>query len=133
MQDTNTKISAFSNKLDCDDSIVRAWLNCEGYPSLDCLNKVAILLNCSADYLFGLSNIKDYTKSESNETFTNRLTLLLKYHNCNWNQLAKHTNVVSATSYGWRDGRQPQTENVISIAAYFNVSIDYLIGRSDLR
>ena len=48
--------------------------------------------------------------------------------------LAKHLGVSQATLSNWERGEyQPDTETLKKIADYFNVSLDYLLGRSDVR
>jgi len=48
--------------------------------------------------------------------------------------LAKHLGVSQATLSNWERGEyQPDTETLKRIADYFDVSLDYLLGRSDVR
>lgn len=47
-------------------------------------------------------------------------------------QLANELGLVKQTVGNWETGfRVPSLEAIISIADFFNVSIDYLVGRSD--
>ena len=49
-------------------------------------------------------------------------------------QVAEHLNVQSVTVQRFEYGeRRPSLENLIILADYFNVSLDYLVGRSDER
>ncbi len=47
-------------------------------------------------------------------------------------KLAKDNNISTGNISDWKKGRStPKTETLIKIAEYFNVSIDYLVGRTD--
>ena len=46
------------------------------------------------------------------------------------NIVAKDLNISSATVTGWKKGSPPNSERLVSIADYFGVSTDYLLGRS---
>ena len=48
------------------------------------------------------------------------------------NQLAKNIGIGQSTIVGYeRDDREPTASNLIKYANYFNVSMDYLVGRTD--
>ena len=48
------------------------------------------------------------------------------------NNVAKHLGIASGTVSGWKNkGQIPQDGNLIKIADYFNVSVDYLLGKED--
>lgn len=65
--------------------------------------------------------------------FSHRLRELLKEYNMTYNKLAKELNFSgSAQIYYWLQGmNNPNLENLIKIADYYNCSLDYLIGRID--
>ncbi len=49
-------------------------------------------------------------------------------------ELAKHFNVAQNTVSSWETGkRDPDTETVIRIANFFDVTIDYVLGNSDIK
>lgn len=45
------------------------------------------------------------------------------------NKVAKKLNIASGTVSEWKKGREPQHLTIKKIAEYFNVSVDYLLGR----
>lgn len=47
------------------------------------------------------------------------------------NAVAKEINVSNSTTTKWKNGTMPNGEILIKLADYFDVSIDYLIGRSE--
>lgn len=46
------------------------------------------------------------------------------------NSLAKELNISQPTMSGWKKGAPPNSERLETIADYFGVSTDYLLGRS---
>lgn len=62
-----------------------------------------------------------------------RLKELRKQKKYNQERLAMELNVSQATISAYKTGeRTPDLEMLIRIANYFNVSVDYLIGNSDI-
>lgn len=66
--------------------------------------------------------------------FSERLKKLRKEKNLLQSDLAVIFNVAQPTVGGWESGaRAPGYDTLLAIANYFDVSIDYLLGRSDNR
>lgn len=66
--------------------------------------------------------------------FPERLKSLRLKTNTPQSELAKLLSVsVRAYQYYESGKRQPTIENLIALADYFNVSLDYLCGRNDMR
>lgn len=64
--------------------------------------------------------------------FSERLSLLIKYNNITSAELARELEVSPALITKYTTGKaSPSYENFIKIADYFNVSMDYLRGKSD--
>ncbi len=64
--------------------------------------------------------------------FTERFNELLKSRGINAVTLAKEIGVPKSIVYEWRSGtRDPSLENMLRIADYFGVSLEYLTGRED--
>ena len=47
------------------------------------------------------------------------------------NKVAKELSISSGSVTEWKKGRVPQNATVSKIAKYFDVSVDYLFGRTD--
>jgi len=61
-----------------------------------------------------------------------RLKSLREYRNLKQSELAKEFNVSQSTIAMWETGkRDPDSESIQKMADYFNVSVDYLLGRSE--
>ena len=63
-----------------------------------------------------------------------RLEILLKENKITAYRLAKNTNINTATFSEWKKGTYtPKTDKLQKIADYFNVSLDWLLGNTDIR
>ena len=68
------------------------------------------------------------------ESFIKILSILLEEKNITQRELADKINVTEVTISRYLSGeRSPRIEIVNKIAEYFDVSIDYLLGRVDVR
>lgn len=61
--------------------------------------------------------------------FYNILNDLCKQNNTNVSLLLKSLNLSTGNTGSWKKGMLPKGETLMQIADYFNVSIDYLLGR----
>ena len=63
--------------------------------------------------------------------FWQRFYNLCEQNNSKPNSVAKNLGFSTATCTHWKDGAVPKADAVVKIADYFNVSVDYLLGRTD--
>ena len=61
--------------------------------------------------------------------FANRYDDLLRKYNITHYRLSKEKGLNYSSHYAWKRGSIPNMSSLIIIASYFDVSIDYLIGR----
>jgi transcriptional regulator with XRE-family HTH domain len=63
--------------------------------------------------------------------FLERLDLLLVHHNINVRKLLAELNINHNAYNNWeKRGTVPGGDTLVKLADYFNVSIDYLLGRT---
>ena len=63
-----------------------------------------------------------------------RIRELRKEKKLSQKDLATQFHVAQNTISGWEKGiRDPDTDTVASLAAFFDVSTDYLLGKTDIR
>ena len=66
--------------------------------------------------------------------FGKRLSILRKERNLTQKQLAVELNVTERSVRAYENGdRHPDFVGLLYLADYFNVSLDYLVGRSEIR
>lgn len=103
-------------------------------PSLKSLIKIADKLNVSLYYLLGETEENEFYLSETPATFHSRLEQLVKERNEKYSTVSNKMPFAYNSIYEWmRTGCLPSLEYVRPLADYFNVSIDYLLGRTDDR
>ena len=104
--------------------------------SLDDANKLANFYKVNMDYLLGMSNIISVTNNNSIsfKTLTSRLLLLRKEKKITQYQLSNQVGFALSTYACYEKGiRIPTTFKLLYIAKFYNVSMDYLVGRSDIK
>ncbi len=99
-------------------------------PDLNCAKKISQYFGCSLDYLFGLSENKNIG-TIPNRTFIENYEFLLKQHKTNNYKVCNDLGINRNSIYNWKKNKIPKTYNLIAIAEYFDVSVDYLLGRSE--
>lgn len=102
-------------------------------PYVDTLLKLADYFKCSVDYLVGNNDMlceKDYGY---NSTFAERFNQLLKAHNCATYKSFNVEGISKSSFYEWKRGQSlPTLEKLIKIAKYFDCSLDFIVGRTEL-
>ncbi len=134
MQLNDLTVNVFSQRIKVSESLVGYWLQGRYFPGLPNALKVADLLGCSLDYLFGLSDVPTYRPGCANVDFADRFLLLLTQHRISKNRLAHACGISSSLLSKWLLRKSlPKIESLIKLANYFNCSLDYLVGRSDAK
>ena len=77
--------------------------------------------------MFGLSDEKDCNDTNKN-TFIENFHNLIKENNQSIAKTLSDLKMSEYNYYRWKKGMFPKTSNLLEIAKYFDVSIDYLIG-----
>ncbi len=63
--------------------------------------------------------------------FLERLEELLEEQGITKYKLSRDLNLSNSTIWNWQNGCQPTADKLIKLADYFEVSTDYLLGRSN--
>lgn len=102
---------------------------------LDKTNDLANFYHVRIDYLLGLSNIHYIVKNNLDinwNKLTERLVNLRKNNNYTQEYLSKKLGFHKRTYSNYETGtRRPTAFKLLSVAQFFKVSMDYLIGRVD--
>ena len=97
-------------------------------PSYKNLIKLLYFFNCSADYMLGLIEFDTQEKPLPVLPFGPRLKSILKEYSVPQEKLIKELPVSSSVLYKWlAQISYPSPDNLIKLAKYFDVSVDYLI------
>ena len=83
-------------------------------------------------FTFTFLTFCDIMFSRGENMFLSRLKNLRKNANLSQVEFAKKFNIANGTVGNWESGkRQPDQEMLTKIADYFDVSVDYLLGRTN--
>ena len=124
----NIDIKTLSKDANIKLSTLYYYLEYKSLPSIKNAIKLSHYFNCSIDYLLGLSEIEKINTKISSNNFIDNYEYLLKINNTNNNKVCKILNLNRNSIYNWKKGQIPKMVNLIEIAKYFDVSIDYLLG-----
>lgn len=104
-------------------------------PSLTNAIILSNYFSCSLDFLFGLDDIKmreQIVRGANQELFLERLKYLIKANNTNENRISKQLNFARHGFLRWRKFKIfPEMSILVKLAEFFNVTIEFLIGRVD--
>lgn len=103
-------------------------------PGVRSLIIIADKLEIGIEYLLGDSDDRDFYPSQEGHTFHSRLTELAAAKEINFSALASQMPFAHNSIYEWmRTGGLPSLDYLKALAVYFDVSVDYLLGRTDDR
>ena len=103
-------------------------------PSVKILIRIADYFDISINYLLGKSNENDFIKSFSTVTFQQRFNDLCKEKNVTHYRVAFDNGLNPSIISKWYGNNYlPELNIVKNLCNYFNVSPDYLLGRTDFR
>ena len=103
-------------------------------PSVKSLIKLADYLQVSISYLLGENNDDDFYLSENPSNFHKRLEQLANENGVTYATVSNKMRFAKNSIYEWiRTGSLPSLEYAIELSEYFDVSIDYLLGRTDVK
>ena len=103
-------------------------------PKVKKLMTIADFFKVSIEYLLGINDIEDFEKSKNPQNFSERLQLLLSENNLNIYTFAKNIHIHRNNVTQWiKFDYIPLLDDLITVADYFKVSLDYLVGRTDYK
>ena len=110
--------------LGTNTTAISNWENSYNAPTKENIEKMAILFRVSRDELINAGKVN----------YLARLKELRENIGITQKQLSEETGMsFQSISFYEHGEREPGVKALISLADYFNVSIDYLVGRSDKR
>lgn len=116
-----------AKRIGITSATINGYFNRNLYPEIDIAVKIANFFECSLDYLFCLSD-DDNNIDNNNLSFIETINKLLKEKEISVAKAMRDLNMSEYNYYRWRKGTKPSINALISLAKYFDTSIDYLIG-----
>ena len=126
--DRNDLIKHFNFK---DETLFYIWKRGDSIPSLINLDKLARYFKCSMEYLFGRTEDFGENKYEEMKSFDKQLKKIMKDKGITQYKMIKKDNICTSNHFNkWLKKKSiPTPETIIKLADYFNVTVDYLLGR----
>lgn len=126
---------AIAKKLKVSATTYNYFENGERIISLKHLNNFCNLYNVTADYIFGLSNYNLYPNKNyklDKKLISKRIKEIRQRNNYTQQDLAKLFNTTQSTISAYENGKTIiLTAFLYTMCKEFNVSMDYIIGRSN--
>ena len=133
MTNHNLNSAQLARATGCPTNTISDWLNKSSLPKIKNLLLLSDYFDCSFDYILGLTDIKTYTRNITPVSFKVRLNLILENKKITKYRVAKDCNFNENRFDNWiKNENIPQTENIIVLAKYFDCSVEYLLGISDV-
>ena len=131
ISDLDVKKSELPNEIGVDYRSLSNAINYGIIPKPRILIRIADYFNVSIGYLLGQSNQEYFLKSEECSDFKNRFKLLCKDRNLNYYKVSIDCHFDKSYISRWLNKNYlPSLELLEILSEYFNVSIDYLLGRA---
>lgn len=127
LKENNLNRLQLSKIIGVSSTTINGYFNKNYFPQIDIAIKMAKYFNCSLDYLLGISENEDMNETNKN-SFIENFDSLLKENNVPIARALREMGMGEYNYYRWKAGKFPKTINLIDIAKYFSVSVDYLIG-----
>ena len=123
LQDNNLTKQQFAKNINKRLSTINEYFLNDYYPQIDLAITIAKYFNVSLDYLFGLSDKKENTNNNDKSFFEN-FNNLVKTNKKSILKTMLDMNFKEANYYRWKSGMIPKTNNLLTIAKYFDISLD---------
>ncbi len=96
------------------------------------LMRIADYFNVSIEYLLGRTDHEYFYKTETPASFWERYSALKEEHNLTDYAIAQKLHISTSYTTNWKNKKYlPSIINLIELSETFNVSLDYLLGRTD--
>ena len=125
---------AFAAAVGVSHDVIGRTLLYQCVPSMKSLIKLADYFQVPILYMFEETEYSDFTPAKAPTTFFERLEQLTKEKVIKYSALSHSLSFASNAVYEWfRTNSLPSLDYLKQLAKYFDVSVDYLLGRTDDR
>ena len=134
LEDSDYKRSELAKLIPLSQSTLTNALTYGIIPSTKTLIKIADFFNVSINYLLGKTDIEEFYKSSSQTTFLMRFESLCEEKQVTHYKVGNDCFFDKSSISKWFSKNFiPELEIIELLCDYFNVSPDYILGRTDYR
>lgn len=124
----------FAKRTGVNKSVISNIANYGIIPSVRSLIKIADYLNVSLDYLLARSDDPTFERTDNPATFQERMSLLIEERKVKIADITNKGTFSRNSIHVWiKRNNLPSLEYAGQLAEYFEVSLDFLLGRTDYR
>ncbi len=134
--DNNLNAAQLAKNIGIDEGTLSKYINKISLPSINNLVKIANYFNCSIDFLLGLTENEQkfsITQDINKTLFYKRYKDLLKTNHKTHYALTKELRISQSSLSDWNKGSFPRIDTLVSLSKYFNVTVEYLVGRTNIK
>ncbi len=130
--DIDCKKSQIHKSLNIDYNVYMKISEFGVIPKPVVLMRIADYFNVSIEYLLGRTDHEYFYKAETPASFWERYSTLKEEHNLTDYAIAQKLHISTSYTTNWKNKKYlPSIINLIELSETFNVSLDYLLGRTD--
>ena len=134
--DNNLKQKDIAKMLNVKENTYSKWEKGSNDIPLEKVNVLANYYNVNLDYLLGISNKVEHSEKLKIDykKICERLLELRKENHLTQNRLSDKIGFFQTTYSSFETGvRRPTTYKLLYIVNFYNASMDYVVGRTDLK
>lgn len=129
MYENNMSSSELAAKIHVTVQTVNRWKRGEQLMMLSKAIEVSNVLHCTLDCLIGRNDSVLNFIPKKCPPFYERLREVMRANGVTRYRLTKETNIKESHLYAWKNGADVKLPTVLELANYFDVTVDYLVGR----
>ncbi|MBO5737659.1 MAG: helix-turn-helix transcriptional regulator [Clostridia bacterium] len=130
MAEHNIKAPALAKILQTDRSNITRYMRGDRLPSHASFLAILDYFSVSADVILGLKDYSSETKFLSPLPFGDRLRTIMEETKTTQYRIVKDTPISGGSMHEWLTNQSlPSVSNLIILATFMEVSVDYLLGR----
>ena len=125
MLERNINRVQLANALNISPSTIDGYFNKGYYPTIEIAIKLSKYFDCSLQFLLGLTDTNEKCANSNSKSFFEIYNQLLKENKVTNYKVLNDLNMSRNNYYRWKAGLIPKTQNLIELAKYLNVTVDY--------
>lgn len=131
ISENNLNAPSLAKIINTDRSNITRYTKANRLPSFNTFISIIEFFNVSADVILGLAEYTNETEFLPTVNFSERLRSVMNETNTTQYRIEKALKISGASMYNWLFGNTlPSVDNLVKLAEYMNVSVDYLLGRT---